>query len=58
MNTKPKRTCRKELLFFTTELDTIRQAARKAGLNAGEWVRYLALLESQKFLNEKENLHR
>jgi hypothetical protein len=43
-----KRTVRKEFLFFPKEIEAIEEAAEVAGLNAGEWLRSVALAEAKK----------
>ncbi len=50
-----KRTVRKELLFYPTELHTIATAASEAGLNASEWMRYISLIMSKKLLSSQHH---
>jgi hypothetical protein len=42
------RTVRKEQAYSKTEYATIQEAAQRVGLNASEWVRHDALMESRK----------
>jgi hypothetical protein len=42
------KTVRKEQAYSKTEYATIQEAAERVGLNASEWVRHVASMESRK----------
>jgi hypothetical protein len=52
------RTVRKEQAYSKTEYATIQEAAEWAGLNASEWVRHVALLESRKKIAASRFAHK